>query len=248
MSDATPGPWKIADVEVVGGMGFHKIETVDHTIHPPWTPDQIASANAFQHAGIMHPFTCGGERCREDLIAKPDGWHCPKCEYQQGWAHDFMLDWAWLKADPFRRTKESFATEQPNGCEHSKEAIVIDLPLPPDCLHPNARPHWAAKAKATKACRELACVVGRTKRPKTPFAAAAFRVTFWLKRKRDYDGLLSFCKAYCDGLQDAGIVANDSDFRPDGIVRFSGLKQTGGKVGVRFEIWEESPAAERGRG
>tara|TARA_R110000868_G_scaffold390897_2_gene660752 strand:+ start:264 stop:659 length:396 start_codon:yes stop_codon:yes gene_type:complete len=130
----------------------------------------------------------------------------------------------------------------------SKEAIIIDLPLPPDCLHPNSRPHWRAKAAAAKATREHACLVARTVRPKTPFKAASYRLTFWLARKRDYDGLLTWCKNVIDGLQDGGIIVNDSDFRPDGIVRFSGLKQTGGKVGVRFEIWEESPAAERGRG
>lgn len=121
------------------------------------------------------------------------------------------------------------------------EPIVIDLPLPPDCLHPNSRPHWAQKAKATKACREMACIVGRTKRPPKPFMRADYRLTFWLKRKRDYDGLISFCKAYLDGLQDAGIIANDSEFRPAGIERFSGKKQTGGKTGVRIEIWEASP-------
>jgi len=56
MSDATPGPWKIADVEVVGGMGFHKIETVDQTIHEGEHPCPVALAycidtHVFEHLG-----------------------------------------------------------------------------------------------------------------------------------------------------------------------------------------------------
>jgi hypothetical protein len=128
----------------------------------------------------------------------------------------------------------------------ARKPIVIDLPLPPDCLHPNARPHWRAKAKAAKACREHACLVARTVRPKVPFKAASYRLTFWLARKRDYDGLLSWLKSAIDGLADGGIIANDSEFRPDGIVRYSGKKQTGGKIGVRFEIYEEPSLASGG--
>lgn len=120
------------------------------------------------------------------------------------------------------------------------EPIVIDLPLPPDCLHPNARCHWRAKAKATKATRELACMVARTVRPNKPLKSARYKLTFWLARKRDYDGLVSWTKAMADGICDAGVLVNDADFRPDGIKRLSGKKQTGGKVGVRFEIWEEN--------
>lgn len=64
-----------------------------------WTPDQVASLNAYQKAGVMHPFTGetpagGGER--PVLIATPDGW----VEFEggpvvQNWAHDFMADWSW---------------------------------------------------------------------------------------------------------------------------------------------------------
>lgn len=118
--------------------------------------------------------------------------------------------------------------------------IIISLPLPPDCLHPNARVHWATRAKATKQCRELAYLTALPLRPKKPFKQARYKLTFWLARKRDYDGLISFCKAYLDGFQDAGIVANDSEFRPDGITRYSGKKQTNGQLGVQFAIFEEA--------
>lgn len=120
-----------------------------------------------------------------------------------------------------------------------KEAIIIDLPLPPDCLHPNARPHWRAKAAAAKATRELACMVARTVRPNKPLVKACYRVTFRLPRRRDYDGLLSWAKNSIDGLQDGGVIVNDSQFRPLEIVRLSGKKETGGKHGLTFEIWAE---------
>lgn len=33
------------------------------------------------------------------LVATPDGWTCPTCDYTQGWAHEFMLDWSWQRMD-----------------------------------------------------------------------------------------------------------------------------------------------------
>jgi hypothetical protein len=67
----------------------------------PWSDDQVASLNAFQAAGVLHPFTCGGERCRAVLMAEADGWHCPAgCGYKQTWAHPFMADWSWKKFVP----------------------------------------------------------------------------------------------------------------------------------------------------
>ena len=61
----------------------------------PFTAEQVESINAFQHAGIFHPFTCGVDDCRHDLVAEPDGMRCPKCDYRQDWVHDFMANWAW---------------------------------------------------------------------------------------------------------------------------------------------------------
>ena len=117
--------------------------------------------------------------------------------------------------------------------------IIIDLPLPPDCLHPNARPNLWDKAKAVKATRSHARIIGKQFAPKEPMEHACYRLIFWLPKKRDYDGLISWVKNYIDGFQDAGIIKNDSDFRPMGIERFSGNKETGGKRGVRFVIWQE---------
>lgn len=57
----------------------------------PFTNEQVKALNEFQNSGMFHPFTCG--KCRADLVAHQDGWHCPnpQCDYTQDWAHDFMI-------------------------------------------------------------------------------------------------------------------------------------------------------------
>lgn len=69
----------------------------------PWTEEQVAALNGFQHAGVMHPFTCGyrDDHYQADpgiLVATPTGWECPyeHCAYMQFWAHDFMADPHWV--------------------------------------------------------------------------------------------------------------------------------------------------------
>jgi hypothetical protein len=68
---------------------------------PPWTPEQVAALNRYQHGGWFHPFTCA--HCRDAdprwpspdehiLVATEDGWTCPTCDYTQHWAHGFMFD------------------------------------------------------------------------------------------------------------------------------------------------------------
>jgi hypothetical protein len=73
----------------------------DGITRAPWAPEQTASLNAYQ-TGIFHPFTCGDDGCRAaarpkqaTLIAYPDGWRCPRCEYTQDWAHTWMTDGSW---------------------------------------------------------------------------------------------------------------------------------------------------------
>lgn len=76
---------------------------------PLWTDEQVASLNAFQKCGVFHEFTCGTKEkhvagASDALIATPDGWICPSCDYTQDWAHGFMLDGSWhasAKSNPF---------------------------------------------------------------------------------------------------------------------------------------------------
>jgi hypothetical protein len=61
-------------------------------IRKPFTDDQVRELNRYQTAGFFHPFTCGNAQCREILLATVEGWVCPKCDYTQNWAHEFMAD------------------------------------------------------------------------------------------------------------------------------------------------------------
>lgn len=74
-------------------------------INAPWSADQVASLNGYQHSGAFHPFTCsGGGGPHSDrpgrssvLVVDEDGWRCPVegCTHHQHWAHAFMADWSW---------------------------------------------------------------------------------------------------------------------------------------------------------
>jgi hypothetical protein len=64
------------------------------------TADEQASFNAYQASGVMHPFTCGGD-LSDVLVADDEGIYCPSCDYVQGWAHPWMLDWSWKAMSPF---------------------------------------------------------------------------------------------------------------------------------------------------
>lgn len=70
-----------------------------------FTADEVTNLNAFQNAGVMHPFTCGTEECRHDLVATTRGWICPYCDYTQDWAHDFMKDGSAVKNNPLAALK-----------------------------------------------------------------------------------------------------------------------------------------------
>lgn len=66
----------------------------------PWTHGQCDALNRFQRDGRFHPFTCGSGRGTDArhldgegvLLATPNGWVCPYCDYRQDWAHSFMLE------------------------------------------------------------------------------------------------------------------------------------------------------------
>lgn len=100
--------------------------------------------------------------------------------------------------------------------------MIIELSLPPACLSPNGRAHWAKKHQATKRYRELAYYVarqalGRADPPR--WAEATEQATFYFtsNRRRDQDNLIGSLKAAFDGIADAGIVADDcglSHLRP----------------------------------
>lgn len=110
---------------------------------------------------------------------------------------------------------------------------MITLDWPPRELHPNARPHFHAKAKAAKAYREAAYWLARNDEHNAPDLPSHFGVSATVKfyppdkRHRDLDGMLSNVKAGLDGIADA-FAMNDYQINPITIERCEPVK--GGRV------------------
>jgi len=86
--------------------------------------------------------------------------------------------------------------------------IIVELPWPSRDLHPNARVHWAKKAKATKRARSDAAYMALSRGVRTHdfFGVESLDVTLVFippdNRARDTDGMISSVKGYCDGIAD----------------------------------------------
>lgn len=72
------------------------------SVRAPFTPNQVASFNAYQKSGVGHPFTCGNDDpclhftlSDRVLVADIYALHCPSCSYLQDWMHKEMSDWSW---------------------------------------------------------------------------------------------------------------------------------------------------------
>lgn len=100
--------------------------------------------------------------------------------------------------------------------------LTITLPIPERELSPNGRTHWAVKQRHTKAARTLAQVethnamicAGWAKQAKWDKAIVTAKVIRKDRRGRmDDDNLKASCKAYQDGVCDAGLVKNDRGLR-----------------------------------
>lgn len=64
-----------------------------------------------------------------------------------------------------------------------------------------------------KKARETAALVGKAFKPKScPWDEATIHMTFYLPRQNDRDNLIAWMKSSFDGLQDAGIIVDDSGF------------------------------------
>lgn len=93
--------------------------------------------------------------------------------------------------------------------------ISVSLPWPSKDLSPNARLHWARKAKAVKQARAGAHYLVLEARGTAQRAgdAAKLSMTFCPpdKRRRDRDNLIASMKAATDGIADA-LRIDDSRF------------------------------------
>lgn len=122
----------------------------------------------------------------------------------------------------------------------SKSPAHVDLPWPARDLHPNARVHWAVRAKAAKAARLNAAWSAKAAgfgRMEAEAIQATVIFTPPDNRNRDEDGMLTSCKAYLDGIADV-IGVDDSKWRLS--IRRETPRQPGG---VRVELASASVEA-----
>ena len=96
--------------------------------------------------------------------------------------------------------------------------MTIELPLPHKNLSPNARCHWAVKAKETQKHRRWAhlAAMNEMRKPGADIASmpwrkatAKARFYFRTKARRDEDNCASSLKPVWDGFADAGIWLDD---------------------------------------
>lgn len=102
---------------------------------------------------------------------------------------------------------------------------TITIPVPGRLLSPNHHGHWAAISRAKKqyreACRYLTLSAMGTDRP--GWERATYTVEWYHHRKLfpDEDNASASLKAAFDGLQDAGLIANDKGLKRDGQIVFA---------------------------
>lgn len=113
--------------------------------------------------------------------------------------------------------------------------IFVDLPWPSRDLHPNARVHWAKKARAAKKARLDAAIAARAAGIRKIRAVALSITTIFAppdNRRRDADGMLASLKSSFDGIAD--VVGVDDHLWNIAIRRAAPVK--GGNVRIEIEV------------
>ena len=91
--------------------------------------------------------------------------------------------------------------------------LELTIPhLPYRELSPNSREHYMVKAKVTKIAKdEIGWLAKAQWHDNKPMMKARISYMFHAKdhRRRDFDNLLSACKAYQDGLIEVGVLFYD---------------------------------------
>lgn len=86
---------------------------------------------------------------------------------------------------------------------------IITVPLAVNPISLNARLHWRVKAKHTSQWRKFAAAEA-ARFPELGACEVTLTHLVTTSRVRDEDNLYLLLKALCDGLVDAGVVADDT--------------------------------------
>lgn len=100
----------------------------------------------------------------------------------------------------------------------ARHTITITVAWPPPALSPNARCHWAVRARAARDYRFAARLVAldamnrRELAQSPPWRRALLRLVAYTptRRRFDWDNLLASLKPAIDGLRDAGLIVEDT--------------------------------------
>ena len=99
------------------------------------------------------------------------------------------------------------------------DEITIELPLPPERLHPNSRlKHFAGLSKLVANARGTAKLLTRQSLPVgwesliDRERGVELAMTFYMPRRRDDDNLVAWTKSYRDGVADA-LIMSDARFK-----------------------------------
>lgn len=123
-------------------------------------------------------------------------------------------------------------------------SICITLPVPPPDVRPNGRPHWRVKAKHVKTMREAAWreVLGRYgDGPRWEHASVRIEWVHPTKRLLDRDNIIASCKAYIDGITDAGVVVDDVVLSYEPVVRCVAKRGELPRVEITITPLEQEP-------
>lgn len=113
---------------------------------------------------------------------------------------------------------------------------VLTFPWQRPPLSANDRMHWATKARATRAIRDLTAIDARKAGiPAVEHVTARLAWVVTDRRRRDTDNTYPTFKAMCDGLVDAGIVPDDT---PEFMTKLAPVivYEPGGKARVELEV------------
>lgn len=118
-------------------------------------------------------------------------------------------------------------------------SLVLELPHPGEACNPNRGKNWRQVAKCRKAMKEAAAIIARHELTKLNAAPprwehAEVQATFHRPGKRskllDRDNAIAMCKGAFDGLQEAGVIVNDSGLVPLPPVQIIGDEATERKL------------------
>ena len=116
--------------------------------------------------------------------------------------------------------------------------LVIEIGRLPRAISPNARVHWAVRAKENREFKFMVVMLARSRGvPRSPLKQAKLTFTRYSSRQPDDDNLVASFKAVRDGLKEAGVILDDNakvlSVRPD--YRWEYAKAGKGKIKIEVE-------------